>query len=143
MADATLLSAVSDRDGLTDDLVGVIDNEVKSQSGLSGAAVKAAYATATKFKPGVVKTATSALLPDFLTARSPFWDSKPAGTDFGAYLTQNSDQATEALLEVTDKTAESAPNALAKAYHSLRGKAGGYVSQALGPVGDAIAKYAS
>ncbi|MFT3716066.1 MAG: hypothetical protein QM774_09010 [Gordonia sp. (in: high G+C Gram-positive bacteria)] len=143
MADASLPAAVSDDTALTNDLVQVIDNQVKSQSGLSGAAVKAAYATVNKVKPGVVATATSAMLPDFLTALSPLWDSKPAGTGFGAWLTQNSDQASEALLEVTDKQADSAPAGLSKAYHGLRGKAKGYVTEALGPVGDAIEKNAA
>ena len=53
-----------------DDLVGVIDAEVKDQSGLSGAAVKAAYAAAQKFKPNVVTNATDAMLDDFVAAFS-------------------------------------------------------------------------
>ncbi|MFT4085766.1 MAG: hypothetical protein QM658_01210 [Gordonia sp. (in: high G+C Gram-positive bacteria)] len=130
-------------DALTTDLAAVIDAQVKAQSGLSGATVKTAYAAANKFKPGVVEAATRKMLPDFLEALSPFWDTKPAGTSFGAHLAANGDAASEALLAVTDRRAETAPSALAKAYKSLRGKAKNYVGDALVPVGDAIGKYAA
>ena len=130
------------REALTADLVDVIDAEVKKQSGLSGTAVKAAYSAAQKVKPGVVAAATDKMLPEFLTALSPFWDSKPAGTPFGAHLQANGDAAAEALLAVTDSRTETAPSALTKAYKSLRGKAKGYVTDALSPAGAAIEKYA-
>lgn len=130
------------REAVSADLAEVIDAQVKAQSGLSGAAVKAAYAAANKFKPGIVTTATSAMLPDFLGALSPLWDSRPEGTSFGAHLAANSDAAAEALLSVTDRQAESAPAVLAKAYGSLRGKAKGYVAEALVPVGDTIERHA-
>lgn len=133
----------ANREAMTSDFTEVIDAEVKKQSGLSGTAVKAAYAAAQKVKPGVVTSATNKMLPDFLTALSPFWDSKPAGTSFGDHLVANSDAATEALLAVTDARAESAPSGLQKAYKSLRGKAKGYVADALVPVGGVIEKYAA
>ena len=132
----------NNRDAMAADFADVIDAEVSKQSGLSGTALKAAYAAAQKFKPGVVATATGKMLPDFLTALSPFWDSKPAGTPFGAHLSANGDQAAEALLAVTDGQAESAPSVLAKAYRSVRGKAKGYVVDSLNPVGGVIEKYA-
>ncbi|MFC0314594.1 DUF6918 family protein [Gordonia phosphorivorans] len=140
---SSLAPVLNQRDALANDLAEVIDQQVKAQSGLSGTAVKAAYAAANKFKPGVVVKATGAMLPDFLDALAPLWDSRPAGTPFGAHLAANEDAATEALLAVTDRQAESAPAPLAKAYKSLRGKAKGYVAQALVPVGDAIEPYAA
>ncbi|WP_026919694.1 DUF6918 family protein [Gordonia shandongensis] len=142
MAASLLHLLDADREALTSDLADVIDAEVKRQSGLSGAAVKTAYGAAQKFKPGVVAGATNALLPDFLTALSPYWDDLPAGTSFGEHLRANGDGAAEALLAVTDAQTESAPAVLTKAYSSLRGKAKGYVVEALGPVGDVIEKHA-
>lgn len=139
---SSLASQISDPAALSQDLAGVIDAQVKAQSGISGAAVKAAYAAANKFKPGVVVKATSTMLPDFLDALSPLWESRPAGTGFGAHLAANSETASEALLAVTDRQAESAPAALTKAYKSLRGKAKGYVAESLVPVGDAIERRA-
>ncbi|MCK0439549.1 hypothetical protein MUG78_08745 [Gordonia alkaliphila] len=139
----SLAPLLTQRDALAVDLAEVIEQQVKAQSGLSGTAVKAAYAAANKFKPGVVVKATSSMLPDFLDGLAPLWDSRPAGTSFGAHLAANEASATEALLAVTDRQAESAPKPLAKAYASLRGKAKGYVAEALVPVGDVIERYAA
>ncbi|WP_132993044.1 DUF6918 family protein [Gordonia zhaorongruii] len=143
MSTSLLPTLDGNREAMATDLATVIDAEVRKQSGLSGTALKGAYSAAQKFKPGVVQTATGKMLPDFLTALSPLWDSKPADVAFGDHLTANGDEAAEALLAVTDGQAESAPNVLAKAYRSVRGKAKGYVIDALGPVGDVIEKYAA
>ncbi|GAA2392759.1 MULTISPECIES: DUF6918 family protein [Gordonia] len=132
----------ANREAMASDFADVIDAEVKKQSGLSGAAIKTAYSAAQKFKPGVVQVATNKMLPDFMSALSPLWDSKPAGTPFGAHLAANGDQAAEALLAVTDGQAQSAPSVLAKAYKSVRGKAKGHVIDALYPVGAVVEKYA-
>lgn len=140
---SSLSPLLADRESVSADLAGVIEAQVKAQSGLSGTAVKGAYAAARKFKPGVVEAATSAMLPDFLDALAPLWDSRPSGTSFGAHLAANSDEASEALLAVTDRQAQSAPAALAKAYQSLRGKAKEYVAGALVPVGDVLESHAS
>ncbi len=140
---SSLAPLLDQRAALSDDLAAVIDQQVKAQTGMSGAAVKTAYAAANKFKPGIVVTATSAMLPDFLDALAPLWNSKPAGTSFGDHLAANSDEASEALLAVTDRQAESAPAALAKAYKSLRGKAKTYVAEALPPAGDVIERHAA
>lgn len=140
---SSLTPLLADREALATDLAGVIDTAVKSQSGLSGTTVKGAYAAVGKFKPGIVVAATSAMLPDFLDALAPLWDSRPDGTSFGAHLAANSDDACEALLAVTDRQAESAPAALAKAYRGLRGKAKVYLAEELIPVGDVIERHAA
>ncbi|MGV9826764.1 MULTISPECIES: DUF6918 family protein [unclassified Gordonia (in: high G+C Gram-positive bacteria)] len=132
----------TDRAATVADLTGVIDTEVSKQKGLGGAAVKAAYGAVQKVKPDIVARATDQMLPDFLTALAPFWDSKPAGVAFGDHLAANSDAATEALLQVTDDQVGGARPTLAKAYKSLRGKAKGYVAEALPGVGAAIEKHA-
>ncbi len=132
----------TNRAAAVSELAGVIDAEVSDQSGLSGAAVKAAYGTAQKVKPGVVESATDKLLPEFVTALTPFWDTKPAGTGFGDHLAANSDAAAEALLAVTDAQVGDAKPALAKAYGTLRGKAKNYVVNALPRVGAAVEKHA-
>ncbi|RPA60008.1 hypothetical protein EF294_12305 [Gordonia oryzae] len=130
------------RPAVVDDLVGVIDSQVAAQKGLSGAAVKAAYSAVGKVKPDIVTKATNLMLPDFVAALQPFWDSRPAGASFGVHLASDPDAASEALLAVTDAQVESAKAPLAKAYGTLRGKAKGYVSEALPAVGDVIEKHA-
>lgn len=123
---------------LVDDLVTVIDTEVAEQRGISGTAVKAAYAAAQKVKPGVVRNATNHMLPDFLAALDPFWRSRPSDMRFGDHLRANGDAVAEGLLEVTDEQAASAKPALSKAYQSLRGRAKTYVISALPRLGAAI-----
>lgn len=142
MSDSLQSLLDNDRAGVVADLAKVIDAEVADQKGLGGAAVKTAYSAAQKIKPGLSTSATDVMLPGFLTALAPFWDSKPAGTPFGDHLAANSDQAAEALLTVTDDQATTARPALAKVYNSLRGKAKGYVVAALPRVGAAIEKHA-
>ncbi|MDL9938056.1 hypothetical protein QSJ18_14985 [Gordonia sp. ABSL1-1] len=143
MSDSLTPLLENNRQAVVADLVGVIEAEVADQKGLSGTAVKAGFAAAQKVKPGVVHHATDVLLPDFLTALAPFWDSKPAGVAFGDHLAANGDAAAEALLTVTDDQAESAKPALAKIYGSLRGKAKTYVVAALPRVGAAIERHAA
>ncbi len=142
MSDSLQALLGNQRSAVVADLVAVIDAEVSDQKGLSGAAVKAAYAAAQKVKPGVVSSATSKLLPDFVTALQPFWDSKPEHTAFGDHLAANDVAASEALLSVTDNQVADANPTLAKAYNALRGKAKGYVTAALPRVGAAIEKHA-
>ncbi len=142
MSDSLQSLLDTDRDAVVADLVGVIDAEVSDKKGLGGAAVKTAYAAAQKFKPGVITSATNHMLPDFLTALAPLWDSRPAGVSFPDHLTANADAASEALLTVTDDQAATANPALAKVYGSLRGKGKGHVSTALPRVGAVIEKHA-
>lgn len=143
MSDSLTPLLEKDRAAVVSDLVEVIDAEVADQKGLSGAAVKTAYSAAQKVKPGVVAKATDQMLPDFLAALAPFWDSKPEATPFGEHLQANGDAAAEALLRVTDDQAESARPTLAKAYGSLRGKAKTYVVAALPRLGAAIERHAA
>ncbi|GAA3718654.1 DUF6918 family protein [Gordonia hankookensis] len=142
MSDSLQSLLDNDRPAVVADLVEVIDAEVSDQKGLGGAAVKTAYAAAQKVKPGITASATDKMLPDFLSALAPLWDSKPAGVAFGDHLVANGDTASEALLTVTDDQAATAKPSLAKAYNSLRGKAKGYVIAALPRVGAAIEKHA-
>lgn len=142
MSDSLHAVIDTNRTAAVDDLVAVIDNQVSAQKGLSGTAVKAAYGAAQKVKPGIVRKATDLMLPKFVAALVPFWDAKPADTAFGAHLATHSDAAAEALLAVTDGEVAAAKAPLAKAYNSLRGKAKGYVVEALPAVGAAIERNA-
>ncbi|RPA02526.1 hypothetical protein [Gordonia sp. OPL2] len=143
MSDSLQSLLDTDRAAVVADLADVIDAEVSDQKGLGGAAVKTAYAAAQKVKPGVVASATDKMLPDFLSALAPFWDSRPTGIAFADHLVANDDAVAEALLTVTDDQAATAKPALAKAYNSLRGKAKGYVIAALPRVGGVIEKHAA
>ena len=121
-------------------LVEVVDAEVKGKRGLSGTAVKAAYATARKVSPTMAQRAIDKMLPDFAAALDPHWADFGGQGDFGSFLAGRSEQVSAALLAVTDaRVDKSSKEVLKKAYRSIRGKAKENVVEALPRVGGAIA----
>lgn len=121
----------------------VVDEQVDAQSGLSGMALKAAYASARKMKDGLTVKATDAMLPDIAAALEPMWNAR-GEQPFDAYLQAHSSQAADALLAVVDAKAGNPDNAaIAKAYKPIRGKAKGYVEQALPALARAITPFVS
>ncbi|MFT4084365.1 MAG: hypothetical protein QM638_17450 [Nocardioides sp.] len=134
------------RPAVTADLVEVVGQEVGDKKGISGTAVKAAYAAARKVVPDLAPRAVGSLLPGFAAALDPFWDGfqSSGGGDFGGYLAGRGPEAAAALLAVTDARAESSSKEpLKKAYGALRGKAGGHVEAALPRLGRALQRHAS
>lgn len=121
-----------------DTLVGVVESEVNSKSGLSGAAIKTGYKGAQKISPNIVHTAMDRMLDDFLHTLDPYWRAK-GDESFGAYLAQNSDAVSESLLKITDERAAKPDNAAAaKVYGMMRGKAKENVVAALPRLGSAL-----
>ncbi|CCH74309.1 conserved hypothetical protein [Nostocoides australiense Ben110] len=128
----------SRRPQTVDALVGVVDAEVKSKSGLSGAAIKTGYAAANKIDAKIVRRAINGMLPDFMAQLEPFWAAR-GEQPFGAYLAGNADAVSEALLAVTDARAANPKHAaIAKVYSKLRGKAKDNVEAALPRLGEAL-----
>ena len=123
----------------------LIEHEVSEKSGVSGAALKLAYKTATTFAPGHVRHILETLLPKMADNLQPFWADFNAsgGADFGDYLTKRGDEVAEAMLEVTDARAEASGRpVIVRAYRSVRGGAGKHIKAALPQVGDLVLKYA-
>ena len=56
----------------------LIESEVASKSGLSGAAVKAGYKVVKTLKPGMIQDAVTKLLPEFATALQPMYEKSGA-----------------------------------------------------------------
>jgi hypothetical protein len=144
----TLSEALLDehrRPAVVADLVAAIDAEVKDKKGISGAAVKAGYATVKKAKENIVSNATDRMLPDFATALEPFWvdfGATGAAGDFGAYLVGRGDEAADALLSVTDdRVGGSSRKAVQKAYNGLRGRAKDNVKAALPRIGAVLQQH--
>lgn len=121
-----------------DALVGVVEAEVASKSGIGGAAIKTAYKAARKIDDRIVRRAIAGMLPDFLDRLDPFWAARGA-QPFGATLAAQGDAAAEALLSVTDARAANPKHAAAaKVYGMLRGKAKDHVLAALPRLGAAL-----
>lgn len=140
------LLADSTRPAVVDDLVRLVDDELREKKGLSGATIKAAHAGVTKVVPDAVPRAAARLLPDIARALDPFWtDFRASGdADFGAYLAARGDEVTTALLSVADAKAEgTSRDSVAKAYRALRGGAAGHVKAALPRLGSVLQRHAA
>ena len=123
----------------------LIEHEVSEKSGVSGAALKLAYKTATTFAPGHVRHILETLLPKMADNLQPFWADFNAsgGADFGDYLTKRGDEVAEAMLAVTDaRAAASGRPVIVKAYRSVRGGAAKHIQAALPNLGAMVEKYA-
>ncbi|HUJ66580.1 MAG TPA: hypothetical protein VLX59_13630 [Acidimicrobiales bacterium] len=130
---------------VVDDCIKLIDTEVASKSGVSGTAVKLAYKTANTFASGYLHGMVEVLAPEMVIKLEPFWaDFTASGAgDFGDYLVKHGEEASEALLSVTDAHAEiSTRPTILKAYRAVRGGAAKHVTAALPALGALVQSYA-
>ena len=128
-----------------DDCLTLIDQEVKTKSGVSGTAVKLAYKTANAFASGYLRGMVELLAPDMIIELEPFWaDFTASGAgDFGDYLVKHGDEVSESLLSVTDERAKMSDRpVIIKAYGTVRGGAAKHITAALPNVGALAEKYA-
>jgi hypothetical protein len=126
------------------DCMTLIDQEVKSKSGISGTAVKLAYKTANAFASGYLRSMVELLAPDMIIKLEPYWaDFGVSGAgDFGDYLVKHGEEVSEALLSVTDARAETSTRpTILKAYKTVRGGASKHVTAALPALGALVQKY--
>jgi hypothetical protein len=128
------------------DCQALIDQEVASKSGVSGAAVKLAYKTATAFAPGYFRSTLEKMLPRIADKLEPYWADfgTSGGSEFGDYLSKRGSEVSEDLLSMTDGIAATSHRpAIVKAYRAVRGTAAKNVEAALPRVGEPVMKYAS
>lgn len=136
----------SRRPAVVTDFETLVDAEVSDKGGVSGAVVKTGFAAVKKIKPGIIPSAVDTLLPDFVVALEPFYGDYRAkgGNDFGAYLSSRSDEASNALLSVTDSRAEkSSRDSIKKVYGKLRPNGKKNVEEALPRLGALVDKHAA
>jgi len=124
----------------------LIDQEIADKSGVSGAAIKLAYKTATAFAPGYFRSTLEKMLPRMADKLEPYWADFgiSGGSDFGDYLSKRGPEVSEDLLSMTDGIAAvSDKPVIVKAYRAVRGTAAKNVEAALPRVGQLVMKYAS
>ena len=133
------------RQAVIADCVQLIKDEVKSKKGLSGAAVKAAFAVVKAIKPRILEDSVDSLLDDFTVSMQPFYERYQQAGESGtleAYLTPQGAEIAEALLSITDRRAERARNkTMVKAYHKLRPKGLANVEQAVPGIGRVLDRH--
>jgi hypothetical protein len=132
-------------DHVVADLQGLVDSELASRGGLSGAALKTAYKAVTSFAPGYYQATVSGMLPEMADRLQPYWADFGAsgGADFGDYLAKHGAEVSESLLGVTDTMAHGSNRVtVVKAYQLVRGGAGKNIEAALPGLGAVVQKYA-
>lgn len=144
---ATLTSVLTDpvkRRRVVDDGVAMIEAEVADKSGLSGMAIKGAFAMVQKLRPGFVGGALNHLIDDFAKQVDPFWTEQQAtGGDPRAFFTRNGARISDALLQITDGRARGASGPVRSTYDKLRPQAQKHVQDAMPRLADLLKKHAS
>lgn len=132
------------RERVVKECVGLIDEEVRSKSGLSGIAVKTAYAVVKAVKPTFVGEVVNAMLDEWVAKLEPFlttWQSHGGGKPFGDYLSLKSGEVAEALLGVTDARAQRTTHgSVKKMYEKMRPSAKKHVEEAIPRLGRLVEK---
>jgi hypothetical protein len=138
-----LLSDAARRDALVRDLAHVVEDEVGSKKGLSGLAIKAAFALVTGVRPGFLRDAINHLLDGSVAGVGPLIErGRGQGHGIGASLRENPAETASALLRVVDDKAGKASNqALRKAYERLRGSAQKQVEEAVPRLADTLDRH--
>jgi hypothetical protein len=130
---------------VVDDCVHLIDAQVKAKSGLSGMAIKGAYATIKTIKKGFVTGVVEGLLDDWLRKLQPHHDRWEAGGKQGSFadhVIARSDDVAEDLLQVTDERAKTTTHTTAKkGYERMRGSAKKNVVDAIPELARLIEKH--
>jgi hypothetical protein len=141
-----LLTDPARRKSIVKECAELIDSEVHGKSGLSGMAVRAAYAVVKAFKPSMVENTVDALLDDFTVELQPvyvrFQEEGGQGTLEGYFRAPRSEEVAEKLLIITDRRADSSKHkTIAKTYFKLRPKAKEHVGQAAPGIGKILDRY--
>jgi hypothetical protein len=112
------------RDVVVTDCVRLVDDEVANKGGLSGIAVKGAYAIVKAIKPGIIREAVDRMLDEFVDKLDGYYadyESKGSPGTFESFLSPKAAAVADTLLGVTDRRAAKAENAtIKKAYEKLR-----------------------
>lgn len=122
----SLLLNKTNRPQVVTDCVQLIEQEVASKGGLSGMAIKAAYAVVKRFQPGIIQEAVDHLLDEFVDCLEPYFGQFAEQTDknkkpIHIFFASRDIEIANALLRITDQRAERSPHKpLKTAYAKLR-----------------------
>ena len=126
------------------DCAQLVDSEVASKSGISGAIVKTGYKAFKAVKPTIVKDAVEHLLDDFVGVLDRYYDEfKSAGaTSFESWAKPKDTKLADDLLKITDDIMNrSNKTAIKKIYGGLRKIAEKNVAQAVPGISRLVEKH--
>lgn len=137
-----ILADANKRHQIVGDANVVLDQEVSDKSGISGLAIKGAFAVVKGLKPGIIPEVIDGLLPEFAHAIDPVLAKRPDGTNVASFLQSRSNDIVQGLLAVTDERARRTTHqTLLKAYQRLRPTAEKHVAAAIPRVSVMVAKH--
>ena len=138
-----VLLAPGSRKAVIADCVKLIEEEVDSKGGLTGLAVKGAFALVKAVKPGFVSEAVDHMLDDFVKRLEPFHAAAQSrGEPTGPAMNARASEVADALLSISDERAQRSKNqTLKKAYEKLRPAGKKHVEAAVPRIGRLITKY--
>jgi hypothetical protein len=138
------LTAPGKRKQVISDCALLIDEEVKRKGGLSGLAIKGAFAMVKAVKPGFIEESVDHLLDDFARRLEPFYQSHKTagGRSLPDHFAGQGSAIADALLGITDERAGRAKNAtVKKAYEKLRPSAKKNVEEAVPGIARLVEKH--
>lgn len=137
------LTAPQTKPAVVADLSGLIESQVGELRGLSGIAIKTAFAGAKRQDPQVVTKAANAYVGELGNVLQPLWDKFQAsgGNDFGAFLVANRAEAESAIVTAVDAGAPKSGQAAAM-YQRFKPQVVKLLGGALPELGAIIQKHA-
>jgi hypothetical protein len=127
---------------VVDECCNMIEVQLASKSGMSGIALKTAFAALKGVKPGYIPYVVEQILPQCLTALDPIWSEGVQKGDPIAHLSANRSHTADALLGVTDARAKNAKRQIVRGtYEKLRGSAKKHVEEAIPDLAKVIDNY--
>ncbi|MEH1925427.1 DUF6918 family protein [Nostoc sp.] len=125
-----------------EDCCNMIEGQLASKSGMSGIALKTAFAALKGIKPGYIPYVVEQILPQCFTALDPIWSKGIEKGDPIEYLSVNRSDTADALLSVTDARVKSAKRPIVRGtYEKLRGSAKRHVEEAVPDLANVINNY--
>jgi hypothetical protein len=127
---------------IVEDFCTMIDVQLASKSGISGMALKAAFAALKGIQSGYIPNVVESLLPQCLTALDPIWSEGVEQGEPVQYLTINSSRSADALLGITDERIKQTKRQIVRGtYDKFRNSAKKHVEEAVPDIAKIIGKY--
>lgn len=138
------LADAGKRQGLIDDCVALVDDEVEKKSGLGGVVIKTGYKAVKGIKPGFIRKVVDKLFDEWAAKLDPIWDEGAEKSSPRAHFEAQRSRVADALLSVTDAKADSAESGVVrKTYGKLRPTAKKHVEDAVPALAGLLEKHAS
>lgn len=138
------LSDSEKRDGLIDDCVELVDDEVKRKSGLGGVVIKTGYKAVKGIKPGFIRKVVDKLFDEWAAQLDPIWAEGAGAASSREHFVGQRSRVADALLSVTDAKADNAESGVVrKTYSKLRPSAKKHVEEAVPGLATLLEKYSS